>query len=169
MQRGQVVLVDTNIIIEAFRTGCWTALTAHFSIETVEKCCEEAHTGEAHRPGYVEVDTKTLRQRLTVHRVSDSVLAALSLRDPEAFRLDLGERHLWAHALGRSDAWLASSGDHAAINAAVRLGWEDRLVSLEQLANHVGARSALKHLKEQFRSARLSTWRTAALIDRGLK
>ncbi|MGH8473105.1 MAG: hypothetical protein ACREVJ_11750, partial [Gammaproteobacteria bacterium] len=96
-------------------------------------------------------------------------LVALSLRDSETFRLDLGERHLWAHALGRSDAWLASSGDRAAINAALRLGWEDQLVSLEQLANHAGARSALKRLKEQFGSPRLSTWRTAALLDRGLK
>lgn len=169
MQRGQVILVDTNIIIESFRTGCWTALTAHFSIETVEKCCEEAHTGEAHRAGYVKVDTRTLRQGLTIHRVSDRDLIALSIRDIDAFRLDLGERHLWAHALGRNDAWLASSGDRAAVNAAVRLGWEDLLVSLEELANHAGARHALKYLKEQFGSARLSTWRTVALLARGLK
>ena len=51
MQRGQVVLVDTNIIIEAVRVNCWGALTAHFSVETVEKCCEEARTGELHRTG----------------------------------------------------------------------------------------------------------------------
>ena len=31
MQRGQAFLVDTNIIIEAVRTGCWNALTTHFS------------------------------------------------------------------------------------------------------------------------------------------
>ena len=55
MQRGQVVLVDTNIIIESVRTGCWNALTTHFKVETVEKCCEEARTGEAHRPGYVKL------------------------------------------------------------------------------------------------------------------
>lgn len=30
MQKGQVVLVDTNIIIEAIRTDCWAALTGYF-------------------------------------------------------------------------------------------------------------------------------------------
>jgi len=39
------VFVDTNIILEAVRTGCWMALTTTFSIETVEKCIEEALTG----------------------------------------------------------------------------------------------------------------------------
>ena len=36
MQRGQAVLVDTNIIIEAVRTGCWNALTMHFSVQSVK-------------------------------------------------------------------------------------------------------------------------------------
>jgi len=169
MQHGQVVLVDTNIIIEAVRVNCWSALTAHFSVETVEKCCEEARTGELHRPGYVEVSEKALRERLKVHLVSDIELAALGLRDPEAFRLDPGERHLWAHAVSRGDSWLASCCDNAAVNAAVRLGWEDRLASLEELTNAAGARPASRHLKEQFRSARLAAWRTAALLKRGLK
>lgn len=169
MQRGQAVLVDTNIIIEAVRTGCWTALTAHFSVQTVEKCCEEARTGEVHRRGYVEVSEKVLREGLGVHRVSTVELADLDLRDPEAFRLDAGERHLWAHALGRDDAWIASCCDQAAVNAAVRLGWEDRLVSLEDLVTAAGARHAVRQLKQQFASARLSAWRTVALLKRGLK
>lgn len=169
MQRGQVVLVDTNIIIEAVRTGCWNAITSHFNIETVEKCCEEARTGEAHRRGYVKVDESALRTRLTAHKVSGVMLFELGQRDPDADRLDAGERHLWAHALGRSDEWLAACSDRAAVNAAVRLGWEDRLVSLEELVSAAGARSALKRLKEQFSSARLSAWKTAALIARGLK
>ena len=34
MQRGQVVLVDTNVIIEAFRAHCWNAVTTHFTVES---------------------------------------------------------------------------------------------------------------------------------------
>lgn len=169
MQRGQVLLMDTNIIIEAVRVNCWTALTAHFSAATVEKCCEEARTGDLHRPGYVEVSEQALRERLMVHAVPEVRLAELALRDPESFRLDAGERHLWAHALGRGDAWIASCCDNAAISAAVRLGWEDRLKSLEELAQAAGARPAVRKLKEQFGSARLSAWRTAALLRRGPK
>lgn len=169
MQRGQVVLVDTNIIIEAVRTGSWNAITSHFSIQTVEKCCEEARTGEAHRPGYVVVGESALRTRLKVHKVSGVMLFELGQRYPDADRLDAGERHLWAHALERNDEWLAACSDRAAVNAAVRLRWEDRLISLEELVSAAGARSALKRLKEQFSSARLSAWKTAALIARGLK
>jgi hypothetical protein len=169
VQRGQVVLVDTNIIIESVRTGCWNGLTTYFKVETVEKCCEEARTGEAHRPEYVNVDEPALRTRLTAHKVSGVMLFELGQRYPDADRLDVGERHLWAHALGRNDEWLAACSDRAAVNAAVQLGWGDRLVSLEELVTAAGARSALRSLKGQFSSARLSEWRTAALIARGLK
>jgi hypothetical protein len=169
VRHGQVVLVDTNIIIEAIRTDCWAALTGYFKMETVEKCREEARTGQAYRPGYVTVQEKHLRERLIAHDVSEDVLARLTLCDAKSSLLDLGERHLWAHALGRTDVWLASTADAAAIYVAVRLGWEERLVSLEQLVEACGARSPAKKLNRQFRSDQLSRWRTAALLDRGLK
>lgn len=168
MNPGQIILVDTNIIIEAVRVGCWSALTSHFQIETVAKCCEEARTGNLRRPGYVQVTEQDLQTRLIVHKVSDAALAGLALRDADSFQLDDGERHLWAHALERNDEWFACCSDRAAINAAIRLGWKDRLMSLEELANHAGANAALKNLKLHFRSARLSEWRTAALFEWGL-
>jgi hypothetical protein len=169
MQPGQTVLVDTNIIIEAVRIKCWNALTGRFKIGTVDKCCEEARTGDLHRPGYVQVSERDLQTRLGIHRVSRTELANLVLQDAESYRLDDGERHLWAHALTRSDEWLACCSDHAAIKAAVRLGWKDRLVALEELINHAGASGALKQLKSQFLKVRLSQWVTDALLDRGLK
>lgn len=169
MQRGQVVLVDTNIIIEAIRIDCWAALTGYFRVETVEKCREEARTGHAYRPGYVSVHEKDLRERLVAHDVSDTELGRLTLRDAKTSLLDSGERHLWAHALGRTDVWLASTADAAAIHAAVRLGWEEMLVSLEQLMESCATRSSAKRLNRQFRSDQLSKWRTAALLDGGLK
>jgi hypothetical protein len=169
MQSGQVVLVDTNIIIEAVRIKCWTAITGHFRIETVEKCCEEARTGDLHRPGYVQVNEKDLQTRLAVHRVCQTELAELALQDAESFRLDPGERHLWAHALGRNDDWCACCCDHAAVNAAIRLGWQDRLVSLEQLITDACGKRAAGALKNQFGTVRLSAWRTEALFKQGLK
>jgi hypothetical protein len=169
VQRGQAVLVDTNIIIEAIRIGYWSALTGHFQVETVEKCREEARTGRTYRPGYVTVDERALRERLIAHDVDSQALARLTVRAPSTAFLDPGERHLWAHALGRTDAWLASTADAAAIGAAVGLQWEDRLVSLEQLLDACGARSSATKLNKQFRTEQLSGWRTAALLARGLK
>jgi hypothetical protein len=134
----------------------------------VAKCCEEVRTGDLRRRGYVQVSEKDLQTRLTVHQVSDTELASLALRDADSFRLDEGERHLWAHALGRDNEWFACCCDRAAVNAAVRLGWEDHLVALEELANHAGASASLKRLKSQFSKVRLSEWVTAALLERGL-
>lgn len=168
MDRGQVILVDTNVMIESVRVSCWSALKAHFSMETVEKCCEEARTGERRRQNYVVVDEDALRERFSAHPVSERELAMLALHDPDSKRLDPGERHLWAHALARADAWMASSADFAAVSSAVRLGWKDRLVSLEELANKAGARRAAGKLKDQFSTARLSDWRTAVLLKGGL-
>lgn len=169
MQPGQVVLVDTNIIIECVRVGCWGALKARFSVETAEKCCEEARTGDLRRPGYVLVEEAALRERLKIHPAASQEIAALVARDPDSRRLDAGELHLWAHALTRRDAWIASCCDGAAVHAAVRLGWEDRLKSLEELARAAGANPAVGRLRDQFATARLSAWRTAALLKRGLK
>ncbi len=40
------VFTDTNVILEAFRTRCWTAICQYYSVEAVEKCIEEALTIE---------------------------------------------------------------------------------------------------------------------------
>lgn len=49
------VFADTNVILEAFRSQCWTAITTYFAIETVEKCVEETLTGYPTDPRHVAV------------------------------------------------------------------------------------------------------------------
>ena len=91
-----------------------------------------------------------------------STLARLALTLPGADQLDAGEQELFAHALDRSDAWIASCADRAALKAAFALGWRDRFVSLEALARDVGARP---DLKQHFRERWLSEVRTAFLLE----
>jgi predicted nucleic acid-binding protein len=151
--QGQVVLVDTNIIIEAFRTRCWKALTTYYRVETVEKCYEEALTGDRLRPGYVEVESKVLKEKLTIHRVETVEQAALTLTCPDVDALDAGERCLFAHAHGRSDAWIATCADRAAVRIALTLGWKERIYSLEVLCKPTGAKPGLKrHFTEDWLS-----------------
>lgn len=167
MQRGQVLLVDTNIVIEAFRTRCWKALCAHFTIETVEKCYEEALTGDPLRPGYVQVDAADLRAGLKArHAVTDIERVQLGLASPTAGALDAGERDLIAHACGRADAWIASCSDRAGVRVMLALGWEERIVALEGLARAAGTRPKLKgHFTEPW----LSQVRTAFMLEGGLR
>ena len=49
-KRQEVVLVDTNVIIEAHRTGAWAALAGAYAVETVEDCVTETQTGYQRRP-----------------------------------------------------------------------------------------------------------------------
>jgi len=97
------VFIDTNIIIEAFRTGCWTAICNKFAIETVDKCVEEALTGNPDDPGRVHIDRDALLEGLADrHQVGKLELAKLVLTHPSCHGLDDGELHLlaWLHAQG---------------------------------------------------------------------
>lgn len=157
------LLVDTNVIIEAVRTGCWRAITGRMNVETVETCTHEAARGDAGRRGYVVVSAEELSRLACVHPVSEEERAALALEYPDAAGMDAGERDLFAHAFGRSDeTWLLLSPDKASIRAGVTLGWQDRLRSLGAVAEQTGARPKLKrHFEESW----LAEWRTHFLLE----
>ena len=59
---GAVVLVDTNVIIEAHRTGTWAALAGAYAVETVEDCVTETQTGYQRRARerWIEVGVLTM-------------------------------------------------------------------------------------------------------------
>lgn len=137
------VFIDTNIIIEAFRTGCWTAICNKFDIETVDKCVEEALTGNPDDSGHVHIDRDALLEGLAGrHQVGKLELANLVLSYPSCHGLDDGELHLlaWLHAQGLlpNALILVSTADKAAIVATGKIGWLDSLTSLEHLANESG-------------------------------
>ncbi|HEX8395486.1 MAG TPA: hypothetical protein VF665_24255 [Longimicrobium sp.] len=157
--RKTVVLVDTNVIIEAVRTACWNALAGGRTVETVRECRDETQRGNPHRPGYVTVGAPELGGLAAVHDVTEAARARLALQYADAPGMDPGERDLMAHALDRVErgdrVWVACSPDHATVRAASALDLADHLASLEQLADSVGARPA-RPLKTQFLSRWLS-------------
>ncbi len=160
------VFVDTNVIIEAFRTGCWTAICDHFAIETVEKCIEEAMTGDVAAPRYVPVDPDVLNDRLAArHLVAKLDIATLVLAFPQAEGLDDGELHLLAYLHGQrgpEDVRITlSTADKAAVVLAGQLGWLDSLVCLESLAEQSGVtRSRLDRLATHYGARWLDEIRT---------
>lgn len=170
----QRVFVDTNIILEAFRTRCWAAITTRYSIETVEKCIEEALTGDPEEPGRVDVDPEHLRAQLSGrHQVSDLALASFALAHPEWTGLDDGEKHLlaWLKDMGLlGNAMIAiSTADRAAVTSAFALGCTDNLVSLEELVgNGGGNRLSGVPLRKHFSKQWLSQLRTDLLLQ-GMK
>lgn len=140
LDRQSPVLVDTNAIIEAHRTSSWRALSGGWMVETVEACVAETQTGFQMRRKEEAIDAGELRNSLAaVHSVSLRQQAELASRKG-SIALDEGEEALWAHALGRKEAWLLCGPDKASLRCGVRLGHRERLVSLEELLKRVGHR-----------------------------
>lgn len=144
IETGAHVLVDTNVIIEAQRTGCWKVLCNHFRMDTVAKCLEECATGNPSAPGYVPVDIAALSRDLKPKEIAIKELSALTLRYPEAQYLDAGERYLLAHAIALKEAYLLCSPDKMCVRAGFGLGLLDHFVALEELASASGARVELR-------------------------
>lgn len=152
------VFADTNVILEAFRTGCWTAICQQYEIETLEKCIEEALTGDPDDPRRIQVDRETLVGGLAGrHAVGKRELATFILTHPDCQGLDDGEMHLfaWLHAQGLlpNALILVSTADKAAIVATGRIGWLDSVVSLEHLAQNSGVtRGQIDSLARHYRT-----------------
>ena len=161
------ILVDTNVIIEAVRAGCWNALTGGARVETVEECRDEAQRGDGTRKGYVPVTPDHLSRLFAIHPVSRLARARLAAQYPDASSMDTGERDLFAHALERAaeSVWFLNSPDIASVRAAVVLRLEDRLCSLGGLMKQLGARPRTA-LRSHHEEAWLSRYRTQFLLDR---
>jgi len=157
------VFADTNVILESFRTGCWTAISNHFAIETVEKCVEETLTGNPGDPRHVAVPPAELMTGFAgQHPVTRKELATLVLGHPSSGTLDDGEKHLFAwlfaNKLLPSHVILVTTADKAALVASHGLGWLDCMTSLEDLARKAGVgRVNLDVLALQYREDWLSS------------
>lgn len=160
------VFADTNVILESFRTGCWAAISNHFSIETVEKCVEETLTGDPGDSRHVAVPSADLTAGLSgQHPVNRKELASLVLSNPSCSTLDDGEKHLfawlYANKLLPSQVIVVTTADKAALVASNGLGWLDCMTSLEDLARKAGVgRVNLEALALQYREDWLSSIKT---------
>lgn len=140
----QIIYVDTNVVIEAVDTGCWTGLLNHFDIRTVTEVRRETRSGNRLIKGYVVVDKAQFDAKVTVAEVTNAQLAAAQLRTPLLNQIDAGERHLLAYvAAQEKNALLLTTGDRAAVRAACALGLGDRLRSLEELSHACGQKPAV--------------------------
>jgi hypothetical protein len=137
MKAGDIVLVDTTLIIEAHNTGCLTALAAAFRLQTVETCVRETQDGSATRADHLRIDEGELRAQINaVHAVTDAERAVVAAIDGPI--LDDGERDLWAHALARTDAWILCGPDKASMRFGYKASMRARLVTLEALLREIG-------------------------------
>lgn len=160
VEPGALVLVDANVIIEAHRIGAWKALVGGYRIETVEDCVTETQTGFQLRLEEQSIAAGELRASLAgEHLVGDYERAELLIRIEE-IALDRGEESLWAHALRRKGGWFLCGPDRASLRCGVRLGFGDRIVSLEELLEGVGHRVRVEPKRHYMRK-----WHEQVLVE----
>ena len=134
-----VVFVDTNVIIEATRTGCWKALLDRFNVHTVREISLETQRKPSGGAAYVAVDKELFEQKVTVHEVTNKQRAEARLRLPLLAHLDAGESDLLSYLASQNPhALLLTTADAAAVKAACALKLHARLRSLEELAKDCG-------------------------------
>ena len=155
---SQIVLVDSTLIIEAYKLSCWNALAKGYQIETVNRCLEECATGDPLRSDYVPIDASTLRRDIGTYAVTREAMAGAALVSADFHLLHSGEKELMAHCFSRiEEAWLVSSQDRACLRVGYELRFSDRFVSLEELLQSLGMKIKLKY---QFTRTWLVTVRT---------
>lgn len=143
VRTGGLVLVDTNVIIEAHRKGTWSVLSRGYQLETMEECVTETNTGFKLRRKEQDIDAGQLHGTLAAdHAVSEREVVELDIK-VAGTALDLGEKLLWARALARHSNWLLCGPDKASLRCGVRLGFRERLVSLEEILLTVGYRKGI--------------------------
>jgi hypothetical protein len=142
-KQSQIVLVDTNVLIEAHRTGCLASLANYFSLHTVETVVTETQTGHQNRSPEETIDLVKLKSQLKhIEVITQAQRAAFYLAYPTV-ALDPGELDLIIYAGSFSkntEVWFLNSPDMAAVRHAYTRNWLDRLVSLEAMTSHISAR-----------------------------
>jgi hypothetical protein len=127
----------------------------------VEECVIETQTGYQNRRPEQRIDRDTLLRGLkAVHDVSDTQRAVALIRDAEIATLDTGEKALWAHAMDRPDSWVLCGPDKASLRIGVRLGFRERLISLERLLGDAGFRGRIR-----LKAAYCADWLERALVE----
>lgn len=139
LQRGDLILVDANVIIEAHRVRCWNGMANQFRLATVAEVFKETQTGHQNRAEEQNINPALLREQLSqIAEVSRPQLAAIDIYFPD-HGLDAGEHHLVAFARTLEEpAWLLNSPDKGTIRLCSQAGWLDQLISLEAMASTLG-------------------------------
>ncbi|MFC0444273.1 hypothetical protein ACFOD1_03060 [Pseudidiomarina halophila] len=154
MEREDLILVDTNVIIEAHRASILNEMLGCLSLATVEMCVQETQTGAQNRDPWQNIDEGLIRERMQIFSPTDEDIVVASMALPGIGEVDAGELHLLtqAHFLADQDVWFLASPDKHPMRLAIEYGWRERLVSLERVYRLANSKRKLQ-LRENFTEA----------------
>lgn len=141
ISRDTPILLDANAIAACHEFACWRAIAGAFRLETVEECIKEFQTGGYALQSQEYVDERTLRGQFRhVHNPTELELAEVLLDGGAG--IHCGEQHLWAHALGREDAWVLCGPDRGSMRFGCHRNHGQRLIALGSLLDSLRHPSA---------------------------
>lgn len=165
-EKDQIVLIDTNVILEAHRVSCWNTLSSYFRLTTVETVVQETQTGFQNRSPGQTIQLAPLRA--SFHHIEDvkDLDRAQFAADHPGVLLDPGERDLviYAGSIDPKTVWFLNSPDMAAVRYCHENKWLDRVVSLEAMNRHVQAHTT-SSLRDNFTESWLSSRRTRLKLN----
>ena len=158
-QKFQLLLVDTNIVIELHKLGLWDSFIQSCSVTITKGVQEEAQFWEDDSGGkqYFDIEEDIKNSKLICEEVSPSQISGFCQQfDPSYLdRLDLGESELLTILCTSSKEWRVTSADGIVFKILGRTGRADQGISLEEILDQIGLgrkleRQYTKKFREQF-------------------
>jgi predicted nucleic acid-binding protein len=149
--KSNLVILDANVIIEAFRGDFWNSLISRYKIHISSIVLHsEVYHYEDKEGQKIPIDLTTYIQSGRAIEISASVPEIASLENqvnPNFLeRIDDGEKETLALLLtGRFDDFLYCTGDTRAIKALASLGLGASGISLEELLTQIGQKKKVPH------------------------
>lgn len=155
-KRLAFLLIDANIIIEAFRLGVWDALVSHCDIYLPEVMLTEAlyyiDSTQTRHP--INLDPYSQSGAVTVITVELSTAQAFLDRFDPLYRDTLhdGEAAALAYLFEQDESWTFCSADKIAFRVLGNANRSEQGLSLEEVLNTIGfSRTVGKQFTAAFR------------------
>jgi hypothetical protein len=168
--RARLVLLDADVIIEAFRQGIWNDLVSKVQVFISRPILGQANfypDAESGQDRRIDLRPDVEAGRVTVLDTTAEALAMVDDKCSRCLEIHDGEKHALAALSNLSGEYRFCTGDKAAIQALVLLDMADRAVSMERMLGDAGVRRK-EPLARQFVNEYLHEWlRRGAVLKAG--
>jgi hypothetical protein len=159
LAKSALVLLDADVVIEAFRLGIWELLTTKVNVYVASTVSREAgHYFDAVTGArcIIDLPAEAAAGRITIVE-ADSAQMGQVQNSCRPFLLDLHVGELESIALVRTAGHSFCTADHAAAKAMAVLDLSDRAASLESVLKRNGL-APKAEMKRYFSTATMNAW-----------
>lgn len=159
MARSALVLLDADVVIEAFRLGIWESLTTKVDVYVASSVAGEA--GHYFDPETGARKTINLQAEADAGRITigegDAIQMSRVDNTCRPFLLDLHIGELESIALVQTEGLDFCTADHAAARAMAVLDLSEKAMSLEGILKKNGLTPKVR-IKPYYSAATMSAW-----------